>query len=176
MKRTPFGIKKGFTLLELLVVIVIIGIASTLIVIKSGPLFLSHRSTLTTAKEITALLELAKRQAIFTMSTLGVRFSATNYTFYKFDEIHLSGWQPLEKYDDFWRPQPIADKVIINLQSQANSDLAWLNKGAFAPQIIITPNGDITPFKLTLHTAGKNDDIIITNDDSGRISYHVETN
>lgn len=166
--------KKGFTLLELLVVIVIIGIASTIIVLKSGPLFLSHRTTLTTAKEITALLELAKRQAIFTMSTIGVRFSATDYSFYQFDDIHLSGWKPLEKIDDFWQPRPIANNLIINLQSQANSDIAKLTKDGFAPQIIITPNGDVTPFKLTLHTAGKNDDIIITNNGNGRISYHVE--
>lgn len=166
--------KKGFTLLELLVVIVIIGIASTIIVLKSGPLFLSHRTTLTTAKEITALLELAKRQAIFTMSTLGVRFSAKNYTFYQYDDIHLTGWKPLEKIDDFWQPRPIANNLVVNLQSQTISDLPNLGKGGFSPQIIITPNGDISPFKLTIHTAGKNDDIVITNDGSGRVSYHVE--
>ncbi len=136
---------RGFTLIELLIVMVLISIASTIIVVKSGHYYLMNKSADTVARELTALMQLARQQAVFSSSTLGLVLENKRYHFVRFTN---AGWQDLSKTDLFWREQTIPDNVQMNLRVLAPVNPMY--RSGLAPQIIFYPSGEVTPFNLVV--------------------------
>src|SRR4029079_8674513 len=142
---------KGFTLIELLVVIIIIGIASTIVAVKSSHYFLSHKSAEKLAKDIAAHIQLAKMEAIFTMDMLGVRIESNRYLVVKLiDQDNKLKWQSLQDSNPFWTPEALPTNMVIQLKDSETSNQSIPN----APQIMLYPSGEITPFTLLLHEVG----------------------
>lgn len=137
---------RGFTLIELLIVMVIISIASTIIVVKTGHYYLMNKSADTVARELIALMQLARQQAIFSSSTLGLSLENNHYQFVK---LTNTGWEALSKTDLFWREQTIPDNVQLTLQVETTNASGYFASGA-PVQIIFYSSGEVTPFQLSV--------------------------
>ena len=161
--------KNGFTLIEILVVILIIGIASSIIVISVGNFYLDNKRIDAFAKEMTALISLARNQAIFGFETLGIRFSGNEYTFYRLQETNSLSWQPLNKKDVFWYPRKIPENLIVTVKRDETNQNT-LTEGDITPDIMIYPSGELSPFTISIHTLGRAQDYIIKGSYSGKIS------
>ena len=87
---TSKGRREGFTLVELLVVIAVIGVAATAVVLSAPD---PRPSISVEAERFAARLALARDEAVLTNRTVGVRLVSDGYRFETYDG---SAWQPLD--------------------------------------------------------------------------------
>ena len=132
---------RGFTLIEILIVIIIVGITAGFAMLAFGD-FGASRRILFAAEQLVNTLRLAQQQAILESSTLGLRIDNTSYQILRFE--NSSNWTA------------IANKGIFKLTYFPQNTLISLTtnnptlKGF--PPIIINSSGDITPFTLNFGT------------------------
>ncbi len=137
--------RRGFTLLEILVVVVIIGVLAGAVVlaVDSG----SSRQLEREATRFSALLQQACEQAELGGRDLGVLMQDDGYGF-------------ANQVDGYWKPQP-ADGVlrerhwIDGLRSEMTRDgrrIAFIDADSreLVPQMICYSSGELTPFVLSL--------------------------
>ena len=143
---------KGYTLLELLIVVFIIGLVSSSIVIK----MYDHP----TSKEIDAFAELlqlrlkvVRQQAMSQSAVLGLIVKKNNYTFYQYI-IKTRRWYPLEKVDHFWQTYSIPEGIQVSWQDRF---------------IVILPSGDMTPFQMIIQGKKNLHPIQLSADEYGTI-------
>jgi general secretion pathway protein H len=99
---------RGFTLIEILVVIVLIAIAATLVTVKMQP---DDRALLREeAIRLAALLTQARDEAVMTGSSIGWRGANDSYRFYKRNEERL--WQAVER-DEVFHPRALPPEVRL---------------------------------------------------------------
>ena len=131
----------GFTLLELLVVLLLIGFVLSFAVINIG----AHSSAEQLDQEtqrLQSLLRLASDQAVMQARTHGVRMRADGYAFVARRPV---GWQRLEEAP--LQPRHLDPAVTLHPPAAAP------DTDADAPTLWLFPDGQITPFQLEL-TAG----------------------
>lgn len=128
---------RGFTLIEILIVIVIIGITIGFALIAFGD-FGEGRRILFSAEQLTNNLKLAQQQAILETSTLGLRIDSAGYQIMRYQ--NSSQWQPISNKGIFKVNYFPKNSVVI---LKTNTKPA---QGT--PAIIINSSGDMTPFTL----------------------------
>ncbi|OQW94154.1 MAG: type II secretion system protein GspH [Beggiatoa sp. IS2] len=136
--------KNGFTLLELLVVLVIIGIIlsfATLSISSGGPSAVLERET----QRLISLLTLASQEAILQGTEFGLSFTEHGYQFFTLQDQR---WQVL-KQDDLLRPRVFATDLRLALEVEGETVvLDAIDKDT--PQLLVLSGGELTPFTLTL--------------------------
>jgi len=163
--------QNGFTLIELLVVILIIGLASSIIVLKTGSFYLSNKRSEVFARELTSLIDLARNQAIFSTNTIGLRVGGNEYRFLWLDDSKEgSVWKPLGDKDVFWRSRTFPENMIVDVNVQSTGQNNIFKDNDTAPQIIIMPSGEVTPFTISIHKLGSSQIFTITGKYSGKIA------
>jgi len=138
----------GFTLLEVLVVLLMIGIIlgfATLSVDLGGQERLLEQET----KRLQALLSLAQEEAILENRSLGLRLEADGYQFYQLDEAER--WQSLET-DDSLRPRQLPALMRLSVEIDGLA-VKVHDEDAATPQIALLSSGEITPFRCTFQFA-----------------------
>ncbi|CAK0769403.1 general secretion pathway protein H [Gammaproteobacteria bacterium] len=153
----------GFTLLEVLVVMVIIGIIATMAVISVGS---REPSTFQEARRLTELLRLAAEEAILRGQEWGLRFTESGY---EFMVLEGATWQTAS--DDILRPRQFPPELEprlsiegeeLSVESPADenskSDDAQHHrfdkedkKKAITPQVLILSSGEVSSFQLSLY-------------------------
>lgn len=83
--------QRGFTLIEVLVVLVIIGFFSGMVVLSIGDTF--ERTLRSEAERFQSLIVAAADEAVYTSSELGVLVEKNSYVLVRFDPI-AQGWMP----------------------------------------------------------------------------------
>ncbi|GEM_PF-475397 len=136
----------GFTLVELLVVMLLIGIilsfASLSIHLSSADQPLRDF-----AKRLHAVLELAQEEALLNNQVLGVELTTQGYGFYRLEPHQQQQWTRLEETYQSWQDIP----EVIELELEIEGLSAPLKSDSNGkPQIAILPDGAITPFNCTL--------------------------
>ena len=138
---------KGFTLIEVLVVMVIISIVTTVALLSVGRNQTKVMQGVIT--DFTQSLSLAEEQAMLAPAVLGVSVNGQAWRFFQRLNQQAVAWEPVS--DDGLNPRSIPENIAVNLQVLGRS----MPDAGAAPQIIISSNGDITPFTLTIGVRGK---------------------
>lgn len=166
---TSNNVKNGFTLIEILIVMLIIGITSTFVVLKVGTFNLSNKKSAGFAREITGLIELLHQQSIFSMETLGVQISDNEFSFLRLNSSNNTRWEPMAESDPFWASRTIPPDLTISYK--LNDTKNMLKAFAFAPQIILQPSGEITPFTISISQRGSHKTYIISSGSSTHVEF-----
>ena len=128
--------KGGFTLIEILVVVLIFGITLGFTLLAFGD-FGRERRIVMAAEQFINYVKFAEQQAILETSTLGINIDSKSY--------------------QLWRLQPpnhwgsLSNKTIFHQQQFPNNTIVHLEtvtKNNRGPQIIINSSGEITAFML----------------------------
>lgn len=134
----------GFTLLELLVALVIIGIVVSVAVLALGGNQRAEQAH-TEARRLAALIGLASQQAVVQSRSYGVRFSDTGYRFL----VHDTKWKA--SADRMFRARALPDGLHLEVSQDGRPLPAPATAGnKTAPQIVITSDGDRTPFEAQI--------------------------
>lgn len=164
MRKLVTGMRnnRGFTLIEIMIVIVIIGITVGFALIAFGD-FGESKRILFSAEQLTSTLRLAQQQAILETSTLGLRIDNTSY-------------QILQLQDNAqW--QPISNKGIFKMTYFPKNTFITLNTDSHpktgTPSIIINASGDLTPFTLSFGSNKENKLAVLVGSRNGNLQFKV---
>lgn len=156
---------KGFTLLEILIVIVIIGIAATTVMFTITPNQRKQSENL--SQQLINLITLAEQEALLRPATLGLGFNKNSWQFYEFkpkEKNHKSTWVTLTTSPLNPRNLPNNLQVRVKL----NNEIA-----AAQPQIIISPSGDVSPFIILIGPIGKTPFYQISETNNGELKSEI---
>ena len=155
----------GFTLLELLIVLVIIGVvigAVALSIHNSD----SGQKVRSAANILRARLLFAEQQAVVQSTTIGFAVSQQGYQFYRLQDRSSSMqlfWQPI-KHQEAMKLQVWPGDFNISLSLPNNPNALVPNTLPERPVIVFNPSGGVTPFTLRL------DSFVITGKATGAIT------
>ncbi len=169
MKRGKRALARGFTLIELMIVVFIIGLVTAGAVIVFG----GERRDTELEKEaarLDALLNYAREQAELQTRDYGFRANQTSYSFVVFDVL-ANEWRPAEE-DDALRerkfPAGIRPAMVVEGRSIV-LDSKKKDVEDFRPQVLIFANGDLSSFEVMLAREGSDDRARIFTDEQTNI-------
>ncbi|MFO7592804.1 MAG: type II secretion system minor pseudopilin GspH [Pseudomonadota bacterium] len=148
---TPAQRQHGFTLLELLVVLVLMGVILSIAVLSLGDGGRGDQIR-EEARRMTALMELAGEEAVLNTTPYGLEVRDDGYRFLR----HREGqWQVL-KGDELLRPRewlPDTEAMLyldgLLAEPDGENDEDEEEKGP-VPSLIFYPGGERTPFELEI--------------------------
>ena len=152
--------RQGFTLLELLVVLVVIGILSSFAMLSTG-LADRNKPLGKEAQRMLALLRMASEESVQRGAELGLRIDGNGYRFLRFDR---DAWKPLA--DDLFRERDLPAAISVKLELEgrpiilddpnasdattATTATSKKDTKTKPPQIVFLSSGEVSPFVLTL--------------------------
>jgi len=154
----------GFTLIELLVTLVIISIIISMATLSLGNN--EARQVQDTAGTLTALIELAKEEALFNGQEMGIAFWQGGYVFYRQENLQ---WVPIVDDNEF-RPRDLPEGLWIAVYLDGlDVDLPGNPEQRKRPQVYIMSSGEITPFEAKIGT--DNTQVTLKADALGNLAY-----
>ncbi|MCF6298980.1 MAG: type II secretion system minor pseudopilin GspH [Thiomicrorhabdus sp.] len=129
---------RGFTLLELIVVILIIGLLISMVTISVGTS--TDKSLETETKRFASLMKLASDESILNARPIAVQLGKQSYQFTIAGEV--------DNDDPIFRPREIAEQIqLVVMIEDEIIDFDELEEENFA-NIYIFPSGEMTPFSI----------------------------
>lgn len=153
--------RNGFTLIEILVVLLIVGITATFALMAFGDFGGSRRIAMG-AEHFLRYVQLAQHQALIEGNTLGVVLHDSRYQLVRFKPPNA--WQPLTGAAVF-KPQHFPADAHWQLNAAINYP--------GGPRIIIQPTGDLTAFTITFFSAAKTSIATVTGSADGSLSLQL---
>jgi general secretion pathway protein H len=171
----------GFTLLEILVVVVIIGIISIGAMLSlsfTGP----DRELNNEGDRLADLMNYAQEQGELQTRELGLYCTDHSYKFLAFD-ARRNLWVPIVD-DDALRPRTLPDAIKLQLDIEGRevvlATVADEQKKTSAPapadlqpHLMIFSNGDLTSFRMTLGREGTEQRVMLQPDHQGKIKVKI---
>ncbi len=173
----------GFSLIEILVVIVIIGIISGIALLSLGILG-DDRQLQTEARRLTSLVEVAKDEAMMQGREFGLEFMNNSYRFVEFDPF-INQWTELVD-DEMLRLRELPDdaEFILMLEGQRvllENDPARFEdpeetsgrdlSETYSPHVYIFSSGDVTPYDLEIRRRYDGETVAIKSDLTGAAEF-----
>jgi general secretion pathway protein H len=145
---------RGFSLIEIMVVVFIIGLISAAVVIKFAG---NNRDTALDqeAERLDALFDYVREQAELQTRDFGFRASDHGYSFVVFDVL-ANQWRPVEE-DDALRDRDLPEGLEPHMVVEGRTIVLDTDKKKlkdFQPQIMIFANGDLSSFEISLQREG----------------------
>lgn len=146
----------GFTLLEVLVVVVIIGIIATMAVVSTRVLG-GDQEMDQEARRLSAVLAQAREEAMLQGRDVGLRVDGRGYDFLLYDNRN-ERWR-LAEGDPLLRerllPEGLEARLWLESREIKLPSRATPNEQSPAtPQVVVLASGDTSPFELRLERAG----------------------
>lgn len=158
----------GYTLIEILVVLFIMSIVTTVALLSINQN--ENRQIATFANELSQMVMLAEEQAMLQPQVLGLSIANHHLQFTGF-EAEKNGkpshWVALD--DTALGKRAIPGGIDIHVET-GNKQTAQTDAANVSPQIIISTNGDVTPFTIYVGKKGKKPLYAITGDADGHVT------
>jgi len=136
----------GFTLLELLVVILIIGLTTSLVTLnpETDTVALAKKET----KKLAYLIRLAAEDSLMRSRPVSLHLTPTGYRFLIRTKSNL--WIPSK--DKLFTPRKMPKGITIEL-NLTNDEDQFSAPSEETPQILLSTSGELTPFKIRMVTS-----------------------
>lgn len=159
----------GFTLIEILVVVIIIGVISAGMLL-SVSLTGRDRELEKESDRLLALFTYAREQAELQTREYGVMFQDDGYEFLAYD-VRRATWRSVFE-DDALSARKLPDGLGVKLSVEARPVVLTRPKDATdkTPQVMIFSNGDLTAFAATFERDGGVRSVTLTQDDKGEVT------
>jgi general secretion pathway protein H len=166
---------KGFTLVEILVVVVIMAIVISFAILAIGTSGRDSQLDEET-RRVEGLLSLLHERALLEGRDFGMRIEPTAYEFVVYDS-HRDRWMPFDQENEFRRrtlPKGVSfqlqlDSRIVVIKAIDRS--LSTDQAPAAPQLAIAASGEGTPFRLTLLRDGTTAKASVDGDALGKLSH-----
>lgn len=180
--------QKGFTLLEIMLVLVLLGMISVGVVMTLPDTANADKSSEWHAKRFSTLLQFAQDYALISSVELGIEFDEQAYTFAWYD-LKAKKWSPfvdarftghVDLPDTIHSEYSLVDSAWGKMDTEDNDtflkkeDLVDIegdeNEKPINPQVFIMSSGEVTPFSyLFYNLTGDENRFTVSVDMSGAI-------
>lgn|SRR3990167_741781 len=155
--------KNGYTLIEILIVMVIVSIVTGVAMLTIGRS--ENKKLETVASELTQMISLAEEQAMLQPAVLGLAIAPQSYRFFRLktdESTQKNSWVLLQDYilNRQMVPQDIELRLMSDGQKQSDQK----------PAIIISTNGDMTPFTIYISKRNEKPKYIVRGDTDGNVT------
>ena len=161
------ALQSGFTLLELMVVLVLVGIIFSFAVLSIGGDDVAEAMERET-RRLETLITMAGEEAVLRSEEVAIHFSEDGYTFLF---LQADGWQEPEN-DPLLRARTLPAGIRMRLEVEGDPPRLVKSdkdkekekndtKERPVPQVFILSSGEMTPFAVTLES------------DESRLRYHL---
>jgi len=169
-RRRASGARRGpgFTLIEVLIVVVIIGVITAGIVLSVN-ITGRDRELEKESDRLLALFSYAREQAALQTREYGVMFQDDGYEFLTYD-MRRATWRSVFE-DDALIARHLPDGLGFKLTVEARPVVLARPKDSKdkTPQVMIFSNGDLTTFAATLEREGGLRSVTLTEDNKGDV-------
>lgn len=144
---------RGFTMIEILVVLIVVGLLAALAVANLGG-SAQQRELENTARELFLLMQTASEQAVVNNQELGMVLEDDSYRFLMLDELEGT-W--VSQPERLFRPRQLPEGLVVT--SVIESDLPTLagEEEVAQPDLMFFSSGEVTPFELELSLSETSD-------------------
>ncbi|HYW03036.1 MAG TPA: type II secretion system minor pseudopilin GspH [Gammaproteobacteria bacterium] len=161
--------QRGFTLIEILVVMVIIAIITTVAVLSLGN---GNRDRLVKqeAQRLTAVLDVASQDAVIQSTQYGLRVAGDGYGFL---ELHDQKWRPVSG-EAALAHHSLPGGVRMDLSVEGLAAKLTSGEQDRRPQVLVLSSGEMTPFQVRISAQGTPAVAIVKGSPTGKIETRME--
>lgn len=147
MVQTGSGNKiRGFTLIEILVVLLIVSIMSGVVLVKL-PGFAQTADFDAESRRLKILLDLVREESIVQASEFGFKPTPSGYAFFIYNE----GAQKWFEYEQApFRPRTLPGEIALDLSIEGERLSLSIAREGSVPPLLLLSSGEVTPFTLTI--------------------------
>lgn len=158
MRRT-----RGFTLIEIMVVMVVVGLLAVIAVVNLGG-GAQQRELENAARELFLLMQTASEQAVLNNQEMGLVIDDESYRFLAFNSLERI-WEPQK--ERLFATRQLPEWIALTYQTEDN--LPTLpgvknDEDDPRPDLVFFSSGEITPFEMQMTVSGNNE-----------LVYHIES-